>query len=120
MHELAVTEGILKVVREHAERAEASRIIAIDLVIGDLSGFVADSIQFYFDILARGTVAEGAQLRFQRVKTRFRCWTCGDEFTAKGEDWRCPQCQSMAGKAVAGKEFYVESIDVERDGNGGR
>lgn len=113
MHELAITEDILRVAVEHAQRAGAQRITVINLVIGDLSSIVDDSVQFYFDFLSPGTLAEGAQLHFERVAARFRCRECGQEFTPQDRDWRCPRCQVVGGEVIAGKEFYVDSIEVE-------
>ncbi len=113
MHELAVTEDILRIVQEHAERAGAARVTDIYVVIGDLSSFVDDSIQFYFDALSPGTVAEGATLHFKRIPVRFRCRVCSHEFQPAGRDWRCPNCHALGGEVIAGKEFYVESIDIE-------
>ena len=112
MHELAVTESILQIVTEHAERAGAERVSDIYLVIGDMSSFVDDSIQFYFDALSPGTVAEGAALHFRRIPIRFRCRACGHEFEPDRLDWRCPECEALGGDVIAGKEFYVESIEV--------
>ncbi len=112
MHELAVTEDILRIVREHAERNGASQVTDIYLVIGELSSFIDDSIQFYFDMLAPDTIAEGAELHFRRIKTRFRCRTCGHEFEPEERDWLCPECHALGGDVIAGKEFYVESIEV--------
>ncbi len=113
MHELAVTESILEIVTRHAEKAGAERVTAIYLVIGDLSSFIDESIQFYFDLLTPDTVAEGAVLHFHRIKTRFRCRTCGHEFEPVDHDWQCPECGALGGDVIAGKEFYVESIEIE-------
>ncbi len=113
MHELSVTEDILRIANNHAAQAGATRITAIHLVIGEIASFIDDSIQFYFDILSPGTLAEGAQLVFHRIPTRFRCRACGQEFQPEGNDWRCPQCGALGGEVIAGKEFFVESIEVE-------
>jgi hydrogenase nickel incorporation protein HypA/HybF len=112
MHEMAVTEDILRIVKEHAERGGAAEVTDIYLVVGELASFVDDSIQFYFDLLAPGTVAEGAKLHFQRVHTRFRCRNCEHEFEPAERDWLCPECHALGGEVIAGKEFYVESIEV--------
>ena len=78
-----------------------------------MAGFVNDSIQFYVDLLTPDTLAEGVTLHFHRVPTRFQCWECSHEFEPDGGDWRCPNCGGTGGKVVAGKEFFVESIEVE-------
>ncbi len=113
MHELPVTEDILRIVKEYAERASAERVTDIHLVIGDMSSFVDDSIQFYFDHLSPGTIAAGATLHFHRIPLRFRCKACGEEFEPDKLDWRCPNCGHLGGEVITGKEFYVESIEVE-------
>lgn len=113
MHEMAVTEDIMRIVREHAGRGGATKVTDIYLVIGELTSFIDDSIQFYFDMLSPGTVAEGAELHFKRIKTRFRCRDCGHEFEPEDRNWVCPKCQALGGDVIAGKEFYVESLEVE-------
>ena len=62
MHELSVTENIIAIAERHARAAQATRIVSIRLVIGELSSIVDDSIQFYFDHLAANTLAAGATL----------------------------------------------------------
>jgi hydrogenase nickel incorporation protein HypA/HybF len=114
MHEMAVTESIMDIVVRHAERAGAHRILAINLVIGDLTGFVDDSIQFYFDFLSENTIAQGAQLNFERVAARVRCHVCGAEYAPPDSRlWTCPECDALGGEVVGGKEFSVASIEVE-------
>ena len=110
MHELPVTEEIVRIASEYAG---AKRIFAIHLVIGELTSFIDDAIQFYFDLIAPGTSAEGAALHFRRVAVRFRCRNCATEFEPVNHDWRCPACGALGGEVIAGKEFYVESIEVD-------
>ena len=113
IHELAVTQSVLQVAVEYAERASARRITRINLVVGALAGIVDDSVQFYFDFVSQGTPAEGAQLTFERVPARFRCRACGQEFEFQDDNWTCPACQALGGEMVAGREFYMDSIEVE-------
>lgn len=114
MHELAITQNIIDIAVEYAQPAGARHITVIHLVIGDLSSIVDDSVQFYFDFLAPGTMAEGAQLVFKRVPARYRCRACAHEFTpGQGLAWQCPACQEWGVEVLQGQEFYVESIEVE-------
>ncbi|OGO04417.1 MAG: hydrogenase maturation nickel metallochaperone HypA, partial [Chloroflexi bacterium RBG_13_56_8] len=95
MHELAVTENILDIVRRHAEAAQAKRVLSIHLVIGELSSIVDDCIQFYFDYLSRDSVAEGAKLVFERLLVEVECGTCGYRWQPTDADWSCPSCHAM-------------------------
>jgi len=113
MHELAVTQNVLDIVLREAEKAKAKQIKSIQLVIGDLSGIVDDSVRFYFDFISQDTLAQGAVLSFRRIATRFRCRACGTEFSPQDQDWCCPFCGAPAGEVIAGQEFYIESIEVE-------
>ncbi|KPL22475.1 MAG: hydrogenase nickel incorporation protein HypA [Anaerolineae bacterium SM23_84] len=113
MHELSITQNILNIVVEHAKRAEAQRVRAINLVVGDLTGFVDDSIQFYFDMLSPDTLAEGARLNIQRVPARVCCRSCGEQFSPQDYSWVCPRCSALGGDVLSGREFRVESIEVE-------
>ncbi len=113
MHELGVTQNILQIALEHAEKAGAKKIRSINLVMGGLAGIVEESVRFYFDFVSRKTIAEGTQLVFKKVPVRFRCRDCGKEFEFPGEDWACPACQSPGPEILTGREFFMESIEVE-------
>ncbi len=113
MHELPFVESILKITLEHAERAGAKRVTALYLVIGQMSSIVDDSVQFYWDILSKGTIAEGAKLHFQRIPAVYRCWDCGHTYELDGEHLACPRCGSVRVQLVQGDEFRLDSIEVE-------
>jgi hydrogenase nickel incorporation protein HypA/HybF len=113
MHEFSITEQILKITLEHARRARADRVLRVNLIVGDLTGFAGESIQFYFDLLSRGTEAEKASLSMTRGPTRARCRACRGEFTPDRMAWACPQCGGSVEEIVSGREFYVESIEVD-------
>ncbi len=113
MHELPFVESILKITLEHAEKAGAQRVIALDLVVGQMASIVDDSVQFYWDLLSKDTLAEGAQLHFKRLPAVYRCWDCGHEYQLDGEHLECPRCGSLRVQLVQGDEFRLESIDIE-------
>jgi len=113
MHELSITESVLRIVLDHAQRAGAQRVVRVNLVLGELSSIVSDSVQFYWDLVAEGTEAEGAELHFRRVPAELRCMACGATFPLDQDSWLCPQCGSPQVQAIAGDQFLVESIEVE-------
>jgi hydrogenase nickel incorporation protein HypA/HybF len=120
MHELPATRGILEVALEAAERVGSPAILSIDIVVGELTSIVDDSVQFYFDMLSRGTVAAGASLRFRREPALARCGGCGDAFEARPPLPRtCPGCGSRHLSVTGGQAFYIESIEVADEGSRG-
>ena len=113
MHELAITQSMLDVALEHAEKAEAKEIKRINLVIGEMTGIVEQCVQFYFNFFGKGTIAEGATLSFTEVPTTARCRNCDKQFEVEEFTWACPHCGGNDLELVAGKELFVESIEVE-------
>jgi hydrogenase nickel incorporation protein HypA/HybF len=116
MHELPVTQGILDVVLKAAQANGAARITAIHLVVGELSSIVDDSVQFYFDMLSRDTIAQGAHLHFTRRAASATCLDCRHVFEVHAPlVAACPQCGRTRLRVEGGREFYVESIDVDAE-----
>jgi hydrogenase nickel incorporation protein HypA/HybF len=113
VHELSVTQQVLEITLEKARENGATAVKQINLVIGDMASVVDESVQFYFNFLGKGTLAEGARLVFRRVPITVRCRSCGNEFDVSGEEWTCPQCRKMDCQVIGGTEFYLESIEVE-------
>lgn len=113
MHELAVTENLLEIAIRHGKTAGAIRISNLYLVIGQLSSIIDDSVQFYWDIISKGTIADGAELHFHRKPVEIFCKECADQFTPSGDDFSCPNCGSTKIRVISGEEFYLEAIDVE-------
>ena len=113
MHELSVTENILEIVLRHAKSADANRVSDIYLVIGDLSSIIDDSVQFYWDMVSKDTIAEDSKLHFKRIQTALECKDCEQDYAPNGKDLACPDCGSVNLKILSGNEFYLEAINIE-------
>jgi hydrogenase nickel incorporation protein HypA/HybF len=110
LHELSVTENILKITLQHTPPGQ--RVAEIHLVIGQLASIVDESVQFYWDMISENTPAQGAQLCFKRVPAVLKCQACQHEFGFTGDQFTCPVCSSPQIKVVRGEEFFVEAIEV--------
>jgi hydrogenase nickel incorporation protein HypA/HybF len=113
MHELAVTESILEISVRHANQSNAKKITNLYLVIGQIASIVDDSVQFYWDIVSKDTIADGARLHFRRLPATLACLDCSHQFQPSGDGFSCPNCGSDHIKVVSGNEFYMEAIDIE-------
>lgn len=113
MHEFSITQNVLEIALRHAEKAGARRITRLNLVIGEFASVIDDSVQFYWDIVTRDTIAEGAQLCFERIPGSLRCLGCDNIFFLNGRDYTCPACGDSQVVVVGGDQFRLESIEVE-------
>jgi hydrogenase nickel incorporation protein HypA/HybF len=91
-------------VLQHAQQANANLIEDIHIVIGELSTNVDDSIQFYWGMVAKGTMAEEARLHFRRVPAQMQCVSCKHIYHPEDGELPCPDC----GNAGAGKTSLIE------------
>jgi hydrogenase nickel incorporation protein HypA/HybF len=114
MHELAITESILDIAQRHARQADAKRVTDINIMLGQLSSIVDDSVQFYWDIISQSTICEKAQLHFQRIPAEFQCLDCQTIYQISKELSPCPNCQSTRVNLKSGQEFWVDSIEIEK------
>ena len=109
MHELAITESIVEAV---TERLPDARITCVRLEIGALSGVVADSVRFCFDLVTEGTNLEGARLEITEAAGRCQCRVCGVDFEPDGPITLCP-CGSIEIKVLSGQELKIASVQCQ-------
>jgi len=112
VHELSVAAALLERAETHADRLRASKVLAINLVIGERACIADDSLRFSFELLTPGTVAEGARLVVRRTPMRFRCPRCDRDYSPVGADFRCPACGNVGQVVDDGSELTIESLEV--------
>ena len=104
---------MLSLALEKAGEAKAAKITRINLVVGELSGVVPDCVQFYFGIISKDTIADGAALNFETRPIQIRCRKCQNVFTPANYEWACPTCHETSVEIASGRECYMESLEVE-------
>ena len=108
MHELAITESVVAAV---SERLPEARITCVRLDIGVMSGVVADSVRFCFDLVTEGTNLEGARLEIVESPASGQCRSCGAEFEPDGLIALCP-CGSADVAVLSGSDLRIISVQV--------
>jgi hydrogenase nickel incorporation protein HypA/HybF len=110
VHELSLSSAIVNTVVQHAD---GRRVSVVNLRVGHLRQVVPDSLEFYFEFVARGTVCDGARLQQEAVPAALRCGACTAEWEMALPFFRCRECGSSEVAVISGNEFEVESIEVE-------
>ena len=88
-------------------------MLVVTLRVGEMRQVIPDSLAFYWDIVTRDTLAEGARLDQVVIAARMRCGDCAGEWEPELM-FRCPACGGV-GEVLAGDELEVDSIEVEED-----
>ncbi|GGU50262.1 hydrogenase maturation nickel metallochaperone HypA [Lentzea flava] len=112
MHELSITQEVVAAI---TARLPDTRITVVRLEIGKLSGVVADSVRFCFDLVTEGTAVEGAALVIEEPAGRARCRACVHEYEAEWLVVLCPECGSAAAEVLSGNELRITSVEVSRE-----
>ena len=139
MHELSLAGAVIDTAERHAA---GRRVLLIQLRLGELRQVVPESLAFYFEHVARGTLCEGATLEYETVPASLGCRECGATWpltatlgsgsatwgqtppggvrpqvagpqVAARPSFRCERCGGADVEVEAGNEFEVESIEVE-------
>ena len=110
MHELSLSSAIVNTVVKHAA---GRRVTLVSLRVGRLRQVVPDTLEFYFEFVARDTVCEGARLEQQVLDARLHCNPCAEDWQIEIPAFRCPICGGSDVVVAGGDEFEVESIEVE-------
>jgi len=115
MHELQVTQRILDIILRHAEANDVSRVISIQLRIGELSDLENEWVQKYFDHLSKGTIAENAKLKIERTPVVMKCDDCSHSFEVnirEIKEIQCPECANKKCTFISGKDYYIKDMEV--------
>ena len=114
MHELSIVEALIEQVGRELRRAgQKGRVKRLEVQIGRLSGVHADSFRFAFDLLAPGTVADGAQLSITEPGAVSCCRSCGQRREIEELVIECPACGSSEISIEKGRELRLESIEID-------
>jgi hydrogenase nickel incorporation protein HypA/HybF len=110
VHELSLSSAILDTTLRHAE---GRPVRSVQMRIGALRQVVPASLDFYFGIVTRGTLADGADLEVEYRRALLRCTECHREWRPELPLFRCPGCLGLEVETLSGNEFEIDSIVVE-------
>lgn len=113
MHEFAVVMDIIRIVNEEAKACGLRKVTRINIVVGELSSMMDESVQMYFEIMAKDSAMADAVLKFEHKPAMLKCLDCGKEFGHEGS-FKCPACSgSCMLIGNTGREFYIRSFEGE-------
>lgn len=112
MHEMALAEGVLNVIEDSARTQGFTRVKTVRLEIGRLAAVEPEALRFSFDVVKRGTIAEGAVIEIVDVPGRAWCMKCGDTVAIDERGAACPACGSYQLQVSGGEDMRVSELEV--------
>ncbi|MGX9353128.1 hydrogenase maturation nickel metallochaperone HypA [Shimia sp. W99] len=112
MHEMSLCEGIRTVIEDQARAHDVKAVKRVRLEIGRFAGVEKPAMEFAFDVVMRGSVAEGAVLEMIDLPGRAMCYDCMKEVEIEDRLDPCPECDGGKLMPVAGDEMRIKDLEV--------
>ena len=113
MHEMALCESILGILEEQAARQGYSRVQRVRLGVGALSCVEPEALTFNFEVVTRGTLAEGAVLEIAHEPGQAWCLVCARTVEVQALLDACPLCGSHQTQVIGGDGLWIKEMEVE-------
>lgn len=114
MHELYLAESIINIISDYAARDGFKKVNNVFLSYGRFSCIESKTLQFAFNVQAKGTPAEGAALEFQILPAVIHCFSCEKDLEVKTHSGVCPSCGGHEVVLIAGtEELQILELDVD-------
>jgi len=115
MHEYSIAQALVDQIEEIARRNQAGCVTRVVVQVGRLRGIVPEILQWGFEIVAAGTVAEGAQLAIEEIPIVVRCQACNAQSELDWPIYLCSACQSPAVTQLSGNELILKTLEIADD-----
>lgn len=112
MHEMSLAEGIRSTVMDQAQAHGFTRVTRLRLEIGRFAGVEKPALEFAFDVVMRGSPAEGAELSMIDLPGRALCYDCMVEVEINDRLDPCPQCGGGKLMPQGGDEMRIKDMEV--------
>ncbi|WP_444452412.1 hydrogenase maturation nickel metallochaperone HypA [Rhodobacter capsulatus] len=112
MHEMSIVEGIRTAIEEAGRANGFSKVTKVRLEIGRLAGVERSALEFAFDVVLRGSLAEGAELQILDIPGRAACFDCGKTVEIEHRLDLCPECGSARLLVQGGEEMRIKDLEV--------
>ena len=112
MHELSVAQNIVEIVKENVPEKDYENVKTIILEIGEISGIVADSLQFCFDVIKFETPFQNSEMKIINIPFKLYCNLCKSETTSALGIRTCSKCGRLDTIIISGTEMRITEVEL--------
>ncbi len=113
MHELSIAMSMIEMATGELEKNGGTRVEALYLKLGGLSGVVKDALLFSWEIACQGTPLAGSRLEIEEIPVVVFCANCRENKTLSAiNNFFCPVCHAPAAEILQGRELEVTALEI--------
>lgn len=112
MHEMSLCENIREIIEDQAKADGFTTVNRVWLEVGPLSCVEPDALRFGFDVVMRGSIAEGAALEITASTEKAHCPVCQTMAIIQHRYDSCPQCGVGPMETVRGDALKISKLEV--------
>jgi hydrogenase nickel incorporation protein HypA/HybF len=110
MHESSLAKAILREVLRRT--GEGDRVLVVRGWVAETETLSRESLSVSFEVMARGTAAEGARLELTVTHVAARCAGCGREYLPEHHVLICPACGATEGELLGRTGLGIDTIEI--------
>ena len=110
MHEYSLCEEIVRIVDER--NPEHKSVKTIYLKVGAMQQVVQESLDFFFEMMAKETHLANARIEIEEIPLGGICNACQKNIILDSPPFACQHCGSEDLKLETGFELKVDSFDT--------
>lgn len=112
MHEMSLCESVLQILETEAARQQFTKVNAVWLEIGVMSGVEVDAMRFCFDVIVRHSLADGARLEIVEIPAQAWCLDCAQNVAIQQRYDACPHCGGYQLQVAGGEQMRIKELEV--------
>jgi hydrogenase nickel incorporation protein HypA/HybF len=113
MHELSIAQNIIEIVKDYVPEKDYKDVKSIMLKIGEMSGIVADSLEFCFEAIKIDTPLSNSKLVIEKIPFMLFCNKCKSETSNTFGVRICDKCGETDTYVVSGTDMKITEIELD-------
>jgi len=113
MHEMSLCEGIIQILEEQAKTQNFQRVKTVWLEIGALAGVEISALEFSYDVISHGTIADSSVLKIIHLAATAECAGCKQTVNIDQRYLPCPNCGDYQLQITGGEQMRIKELEVE-------
>ena len=113
MHEIGALHEMVVEAETIAKKNNVSRIRALEIELGELSGMLPEFFEKYYSIVIENRpLFKDSELKIKIVKGQGLCLSCSAFYNVAANKGFCPKCGSRNKKIISGTDLVLKNIDA--------